>query len=712
MDSVNGRSPAESGVFGFATAPLYPFAALVGQEEMRLALLLNAVLPAIGGVLIRGEKGAAKSTAVRGLAALLPELAVVEGCLYGCDPSRTDGLCASCRERLEREGRLPATRRRTRLVELPLGATEDRVLGTLDLEHALKEGVRVFEPGLLAAAHRGILYIDEVNLLPDHLVDALLDAAASAVNVVEREGISASHPARFLLVGTMNPEEGDLRPQLLDRFGLSVEVSSPHDPNERAEVIRRRVAFEADPVAFAERWREGDDELAARLVRGRALLPRVVVSDEMVTLIAHTCAALGVEGMRGDITLYKAAVALAALEGRGRVVEEDVRRLAGPALRHRRRRQPFEEPRLDQDEIDEALRSFRPPDPEPPTNDGRSEAGSAPQDATESNNPDDGTPDDTPGQDGASAPRERVIPPASVLPPRLPPAPDRRRRIPPTQARLRAPQSPRSPRAGRAEQAGRGRRIGTASQFTGRRGLALAATLRAAALHQAARRRRSGTAPGRRVYLEAWDLREPRRQAKRGALVLFVVDASGSMAARRRMAVAKGAVLALLQRAYQARDRVGVVTVRGARASLLLPPTASTERASRALTAAPTGGRTPLASALRLAHHIIQRERLRGMREEPVLVVISDGRANVADVDSAASSGEPLADALAAARALHAAAVPALVIDAEDGPTRLGLAGELAAALGGTHIHLTALEPGAVAREARHLLAAAQRGER
>ncbi len=321
-------------------APLvYPFPALVGQETMKLALVLNVINPALGGVLIRGEKGTAKSTAVRGLADMLPDLPVIRGCRFSCDPADPDRLCHECRNREH----LEISARRVRVVELPVGATEDRLLGALDLEEALTGGVRRFEPGLLAAAHRGILYVDEVNLLDDHLVDVLLDAAAMGVNIVEREGISFTHPARFTLVGTMNPEEGELRPQLLDRFGLCVKVEALADPELRREVVIRRLAFDADPEGFTRSWTETGSELAARIEAARRLLPSVALPDQALRRAVNIGLALEVDGHRGDLTVIKTAITLAAFEGRDSVLETDVDRAAELALPHRVRRRPFQE---------------------------------------------------------------------------------------------------------------------------------------------------------------------------------------------------------------------------------------------------------------------------------------------------------------------------------------------------------------------------------
>ena len=319
----------------------FPFSAIVGQDEMKLAILCAAVDPRIGGVLVFGDRGTGKSTAVRALAALLPKMKAVVGCRYACDPADASSSCEDC-------PKLKAGKVKTKLVpvpvvDLPLGATEDRVVGALDLEKALTAGIKAFEPGLLARAHRGFLYIDEVNLLEDHLVDLLIDVAASGENVVEREGLSVRHPARFVLVGSGNPEEGELRPQLLDRFGLAVEVRTPQDLPSRVEVVRRRDAYERDPAAFDERWRNEDDRLRKQLVAARELLPKVSVPDSALERAAQLCMGLGTDGLRGELTVIRAARALAALDGAAVVGDDQIRRVAKPALRHRLRRDPLDE---------------------------------------------------------------------------------------------------------------------------------------------------------------------------------------------------------------------------------------------------------------------------------------------------------------------------------------------------------------------------------
>lgn len=329
-----GRRAAVSGRI------LFPFSAIVGQDEMKLALLIAAVDATLGGVLVFGDRGTGKSTAVRALAALLPEMKVVVGCAYACAPEATQGLCEACRNG---GARLKTALVPVPVVDLPLGATEDRVVGALDIERALAQGVKAFEPGLLARAHRGFLYIDEVNLLEDHIVDLLLDVAASGENVVEREGISIRHPARFVLVGSGNPEEGELRPQLLDRFGLSVEVTTPTDLPSRIEVVRRRDAFERDQAGFAEAWAAEEAKLRRRIVAARRRLPAVAVPDAAIEHAARLCMALGTDGLRGELTLVRAARALAAFDGVAEVGLAELRRVSLPALRHRLRRNVLDE---------------------------------------------------------------------------------------------------------------------------------------------------------------------------------------------------------------------------------------------------------------------------------------------------------------------------------------------------------------------------------
>ncbi|UVS78869.1 putative cobaltochelatase [Actinokineospora sp. UTMC 2448] len=644
----------------------YPFSAVVGHDDLRTALLLNAVHPGIGGVLVRGEKGTAKSTVVRALAALLPAIAVAADCRFSCDPDAPDPRCPDA----PHAGR---TERPARLVELPVGAGEDRLVGSLDLERALREGVRAFQPGLLAAAHRGVLYVDEVNLLHDHLVDLLLDAAAMGRAHIEREGVSVSHASAFLLVGTMNPEEGELRPQLLDRFGLTVEVRAARDVDTRAEVIRRRLAYEADPVGFAGAWADADAELAARIVAARAALPGVALPDAELRRIAAVCAAFDVDGMRADLVVARTAAAHAAWRGGDRVTEADVEVAARLALPHRRRRDPFDEPGLDDKQLDQALRDAAEaegdgepePDPDPPA--------SAP------------TPDDSP--------QETKAPPAPQgdgdgKRAGAPDAAFKARRLEIAGVGEGAPG-----RRSRARSGG-GRTLRAASRGTG---VHLVGTVTAAAPHQRARGRH-GTA----LELRPDDVRRTVREGRESNLVLFVVDASGSMAARKRMTAVTGAVVSLLRDAYQRRDKVGLVTLRGSGATLALPPTSSVEAAVARLRDLRTGGRTPLADGLLTARRTLAAERLRDPRRRALLVLVTDGRATV----PARPGGDPLADAERAAALLAGDGVAAVVVDCEGGPVRLGLADRLTTAIGGTGVRLADLSADAVAGVVRAARAA------
>lgn len=337
----------------------YPFSAIVGQERMKRALILNAINPQIGGVLIRGERGTAKSTAARALAALLPELDVVQGCRFNCDPQRPDLFCDECQERLEREGTLPTGHVPTPFVDLPVSATEDRVVGTLDIEKAIQKGERHFEPGILAAANRGVLYVDEVNLLDDHVVDLLLDSAAMGVNVVEREGISFQHPARFVLVGSMNPEEGDLRPQLLDRFAHAVDVVGITEPGQRVEVLRRRVFFEQDPESFGVAYDETEREMCNRILEARQRYPLVKYTEKDMYTIAALTASFKVDGHRADIVILKTARAQAAYESRLQISDKDILLAAELALPHRMKKQPFQDTVLNPDQLQANMRQAR-----------------------------------------------------------------------------------------------------------------------------------------------------------------------------------------------------------------------------------------------------------------------------------------------------------------------------------------------------------------
>jgi magnesium chelatase subunit D len=625
----------------------FPFSAVLGADDMRLALILNAVSPAIGGVLVRGEKGTAKSTAVRGLAVLLPEVSTLACCRFGCAPDAVEAVCPD-----GPHNNVVVVSHPAKLVELPVGASEDRVVGSLDLERALSEGIRAFEPGLLAAAHRGILYVDEVNLLADHLVDVLLDASAMGRNHVERDAVSVSHPARFVLIGSMNPEEGELRPQLLDRFGLTVDVSASRDPEVRVEVVRRRLAADADPAGFNQRWQPAETELAEQIVTAQKLLRDVVLPDSALRQIAEVCAAFDVDGMRADIVTARTAAAHAAWHGRTEVTAEDVRAAALLALPHRRRRNPFDEPGLDTDALDEALSRASQDEPEPDPGGG----------------PDGGAPD--PGEADAQRPEEH---PNAQSGEQGQPTPQtaptgqtgKARFLSGTGNALGAPGRRASARTGR------GRTVRELPRGSSDGPLHLTATITAAAPRQLDRGRDGG-----RVLLAAADLRRAERRGKEGNLVLFVVDASGSMAARSRMGEVKGTILSLLLDAYQRRDKVGLITFRDKGAEMVLPPTTSVENAARRLDKIATGGRTPLAAGLAKAVTVVRVERLRDPLRRPLVVLVTDGRA-------------PGAHAARAGAGLRGYDV--VVVDCERGPVRLRLAERLAIDLEAKYLRLDEL---------------------
>ncbi|BBX93310.1 magnesium chelatase subunit D family protein [Mycolicibacterium boenickei] len=616
----------------------YPFSALVGQDRLRLALLLCAVHPEIGGVLIRGEKGTAKSTAVRGLAAVL---------------SAVDDDA--------------------RLVELPIGATEDRVVGSLDLQKVLRDGEHAFSPGLLARAHGGVLYVDEVNLLHDHLVDVLLDAAAMGRVHVEREGISHSHESRFVLIGTMNPEEGELRPQLLDRFGLTVDVAASRDVDVRVEVIRARMAFEADPRAFVERYAVADAELADRIAAARKAIGSVELPDTELRRIAALCAAFDVDGMRADLVVARTAVAHAAWRGATTVTEEDIRVAAELALPHRRRRDPFDDPGLDPERLDEAMQQADE---------------SAAQSGQDTEPPDpDFDPDFDPPGGGADAGAESSAPQGNSKSSTRPSAP------PSAVFRTRALVVPGVGEGAPGRRSRARNRTGTPIASTAEPGSGHGLHMFATLLATAGRQQGAGVPRPRPE-----DVRRAVREGREGNLVIFVVDASGSMAARDRMSAVTGATLSLLRDAYQRRDKVAVITFRQQDARVLLPPTTSVHIASRRLSRFDTGGKTPLAQGLLAARDLVIREKARDRARRSLVVVLTDGRAT--------GGPDPLGRTRQAAAALVAEGAAAVVVDCETSFVRLGLAGQLAEQLGSPAVRLEQLRAAELTRLVQHQTAA------
>lgn len=575
----------------------YPFTALVGQEALKDALIWVAIDPTIGGVVISGTRGTAKSTAVRALAELLPPMP---------------------------------------FVELPVGATEDRVIGTLDVRSLLTDAERRFEPGLLAKADRGVLYVDEVNLLPDHLVDVLLDAAATGKNVVERDGASYVHDARIVLVGTMNPEEGELRPQLLDRFGLSVPIVSEGDVDARVEIVERRMAFERDPVAFAKAYEAASTSLRTQIVRAREVLAAVTVDRTCVRHAAELALAAHAEGMRADLTMVRTARAIAAFDARTQVTIDDIERASIPALAHRRREAPQPPP----------------PGSPPPRKDQGSEQRKE-NGASRVVTFDVGAARDVHVRTDAPTAAVRVIP----------------------RAVARGRSTMVTPR-------GRARLVD--------RTTATLAPL--ASIHVAACERIDPTTP---LTIEPRHLRFIERRGRDRQLIVLLVDASGSMAAAARMRAAKGAVGAMLERAYYQRDAVALVAFRGEDAEVIVPPTRSAVLAYRRLAHLPTGGRTPLAAGLRRAGEVIAAHARRDPGARAHLVVVSDARANLPEHDAFAHAMREAAD-------LRTRGVRALCLDTETGRIRLGNARQLAAALDAQYQHLddcTERAMGAAVRE-------------
>ncbi len=606
---------------------LFPFSAIVGQRNMKRALIFNAVDPSIGGVLISGTRGTAKSTAARALAGLLPPIDVAEGDPFHREPAGDDAVA-----------QVP-----TPFVNLPLGSTEDRLLGTLDIQRALQHGEKHFEPGLLAAAHRGVLYVDEVNLLPDHLVDVLLDAVAMGVNRIEREGVSFEHPARVILIGTMNPEEGELRPQLLDRFGLFVQAESYLDPAERKEVVRRRMRFDDAPDEIVAEWASSDKQLAASIVHARRALLTVATPEERFDQIAELAAEAHVDGLRADIVMVKTARAAAAFEGSDEVTAAHVEEAAELTLGHRRRSQAEPPPGRDPQP---------PPQPSRRSSPGEHQVEGREQEDSSRN---------------LAAARESHFAVGSPLETRLPLLPTRRGS---NQGRRSDPLACRSSGAFvRAVEPRPG------DSLT----IALTATLRAAALEG--------------VPLAPRHLRVKQRRSRRRNLLLFVVDASGSMAASERMRAAKGAVCGLLEEAYQKRDVVGLVAFRDEGAEELLAPTRSAVRAYRRLSELPTGGRTPLGAGLAKALQIVARRQSQEAELTPYLVVVTDGRATW-------PRGAAWAEALEQAARIARKKIAALCIDTESGPVRLGQTAALARAMDATCRHISGLPP----REWSHVI--------
>lgn len=605
---------------------IYPFTGIVGQEKMKKALILNAINPKIGGVLLRGDKGTGKSTAVRALADVLPEIEVSD-CIFNCSK---EAMCDECRRRKDKK----FVRKKMRIVELPLSATEDRVVGTLDFERALREGVRAFQPGILAEANNNILYIDEVNLLDDHIVDTLLDVAASGWNVIEREGISFRHPSRFILVGTMNPEEGELRPQLLDRFGMVVDVKAISDPQLRSEIVKRAEEFSENPEAFCEKFKPEQEKLRKRIEIARNILSEVTVPDEIVHAVAKLCSELEIETHRADIITIRAAKALAAFKGRKEVNLEDVMEVAELTLPHRVKSRPFEETKLDFDKIERILNNAV----QENTIEERKEE-------KEEEEKKDGDVEITAKSGG-----ERRHEIGKTLLPKLD-----------FSSKIEAVKGRRVKSTGKS-----GRYVD--SRLSGEE-IAIGATVRAA------------LSRGARIPEEK-DFRYKVCSSRSASSITVLVDASSSMASLRRMELAKGLIFRLLQDAYVRRDRVSMITFKNSSADVVVPPTSSPQLAAKRLAELTTGGKTPLAAGLLKARGLLRIERRKGY--VPILVLITDGRANVSISGDVRGEIERISEAIAQDKILT------VVFDADDFVS-LGYAKEISEITGGLYYRLKEL---------------------
>lgn len=687
--------------------PIFPFTAIVGQNKMKRALILNAISTRIGGVLIRGERGTAKSTAARALAALLPEIEVVADCPFGCDPSQPNTLCDYCRARVEAGETLPVAYRRTRVVDLPVSATEDRVVGTLDIEQAIKRGEKKFEPGVLAAANRGLLYVDEVNLLDDHVVDLLLDSAAMGVNVVEREGISFSHPAQFILVGTMNPEEGELRPQLLDRFGLWVEIQGITDPEQRMKILERRIAFESDPEGFLAKWRPEEEKLSHQIAEAQRRLPQVTYTPENLFTIAQLTAELGVDGHRADITILKAALAHAALAGRRCISEVDILTAAELALPHRLKRRPLQGAEREMQQLHERLEQAR-REAEKHQNEEQGEAGAEAHELKKNDelSDEESESDGQITEESAADLGEEARPRPQQVPDKSSDHAENGRdrqvaigdlfKVKKLQTNLdRLTRRQAGKRSFTRTERKRGRYIKARPAGDRLEDIAFDATLRAAAPQQIHRQGNNHLA----LKIHKSEIQRKVRVRRSANLVLFVVDASWSMAASERMEATKGAILSLLLDAYQKRDAVGLVIFQKDKARVMLPPTNSVELAHKALAEIPVGGKTPLSSGLYTAFEIIEREKRANPEVMPLLILLTDGAGNVS-----MGNMPPQQEALKIAALFREQHIRCVVINTEHEAFDRGLAQHLADEMGAECFTLKEFSVGALENVVRQRL--------
>jgi magnesium chelatase subunit D len=608
---------------------------------------------------------------VRALADLLENIKVVEDCPFNCDPENAEDMCDLCFERSQ-ANRIRVIDRKTPVIDLPLGATEDRVVGSLNVERAIKEGIKALEPGILAACNRGILYIDEVNLLDDHVADVLLDSAAMGVNIVEREGVSVAHPSKFILVGTMNPEEGEIRPQLLDRFGLQVSVVGIEDVDQRMQIAKMAEAFDADPDGFIQTSQKSQAELKEKISQARKILRKVSMSDDLLRSIASTCIDLGVKTHRAEIVINRTAKTIAAFEGRTEVNQEDVKKAMELALAHRMRSRPFEPPTLNKEKLEKSMQQHQQEHQhqhQEPKQQKKNELSPQETDDQKDSN-----------QIQAAKPQEQVFEIGTPIDTRAINMPRKRDRI--------ARRKTGGRRMNTLALRNRGRYLRQRMPQEGK-DIAIDATIRAAAPYQKVR---SGP---NAIIVKSEDIREKERVGKTSAVVLFVVDASGSMGANQRMESAKGAVLSLLMDSYQKRDKIGMVAFKGKEAEVILPPCSSVDLACSCLKELPTGGKTPLSAGLSRALQLLQGELRKDEETKLMMILISDGRANV-------GMGGKIKDELmeiserAKLLGIHTIVIDTEVVDSSFMEMRLGYCHEIADKCAGKYYPISSLSPQAL----------------
>ncbi|MEX2680507.1 MAG: magnesium chelatase subunit D family protein [Candidatus Sigynarchaeota archaeon] len=635
----------------------FPFSAIVGQNDMKLALILNAINPKIGGVLIKGTKGTAKSTAVRALADLLPEIRVIKDCPFNCNPESIKESCHTCQHKLE-AGEITEKdieTRKMRVINLPINATEDRVVGTINIKEALSTGLKALDPGILADANRNILYIDEVNLLSDNVADILLDSAAMGINIIEREGISLHHPSNFILIGTMNPEEGNLRPQLLDRFGLGVEAEIITNIPDRVEIVRRSEEYHADPSTFYEKYDAKQNALRKQIVDARALLPEVRIPDELLEKIASVCVAFEVDGHRADITINAAAKTLAAFNGRREVSIEDVKHATRLALMHRLRRLPFEDKKLDVHKIDELLDKPEHSGGPDPSDEGNPKIDKSDKEAGKRQVVNQR---ETTFNIGVGMNADKVI--------HL----HKTRELMNASGRI-VPHPTNDKRGAQSgiEKPRRSINMPTSSD------VAILPTINEAVLDP---ENQASVKAGGSINVGENHIHVKKRSGKSSYAIIFCVDASGSMGAENRMEAVKGAIFTILQGSYVRRDKVSLVVFRQDKAEVVLPPTRSIDLAFKVLKEIPTGGTTPLAAGLLKAIDVAAEEKRKATGYIPLIIIITDARANVYVHDA-------IDDAKKVAKYIAEQGVETIVIDTESPSLKLGLAREIADAANATY---------------------------